>query len=140
MAAPLRIDRQPVLAGVTLASGVVVVLFWAFYFTGTATLGQGHPVKRIFEAAFPAADAVLATALVVTGVLLLLRRASAAFTLVIAASMSLYLGVLDATFYLRHGFYTPLMPDAATEIAVNLLCVGGGIAGLRLGWRLWRAL
>ena len=140
MAVPMRIEKQPVLAGVTLASGVLVVLFWAFYFTETATLGQGHPVKRIFEAAFPAADAVLAAALVATGVLLLLRRASAVFTLVIAASMSLYLGVLDATFYLRHGFYTPLTSDALTEIAINLLCVGGGILGLRLGWRLWRTM
>jgi len=140
MAVPMRIEKQPVLAGVTLASGVLVVLFWAFYFTETATLGQGHPVKRIFEAAFPAADAVLAAALVATGVLLLLRRSSAVFTLVIAASMSLYLGVLDATFYLRHGFYTPLTSDALTEIAINLLCVGGGILGLRLGWRLWRTM
>jgi hypothetical protein len=140
MAAPMRIEKQPVLATVTLAAGALVVLFWAFYFTETATLGQGHPVKRIFEAAFPAADAVLATALVATGVLLLLRRASAAFTLVIAASMSLYLGVLDATFYLRHGFYSPLTSDALTEIAINVLCVGGGILGLRLGWRLWRTM
>jgi hypothetical protein len=82
---------------------------------------------------------VFAAALIATGVLLVKRHASAPFFLVIAASMSLYLGMLDVTFYTRHGLYTPLTADAASEIVINVLCIVGGLVGLNAGWRLWRA-
>lgn len=134
-----QLDLRLVLAAATLAAGALVLAFWAVYLTEAATLGQQNPLKATFEAAFPFADLVFAAALIAAGVLLLKRHAGAPFFLVVAASQSLYLGILDVTFYARHGLYTPLTPDAATEIAINLLCIGGGVAGLKAGWRLWRA-
>jgi hypothetical protein len=128
----------PALAWVSLAAGALVILFWALYFTGSAALGQDDPLRRSFETAFPLADGVLAATLVATGVQLLRRRSNALFFLVIAASMSLYLGLLDTTFYLRHGMYSPLTAGAVSEILINTLCVGGGLVGLRYGWRRWR--
>jgi hypothetical protein len=52
--------------------------------------------------------------------------------------MSLYLALLDLTFYSRQGLYTA---DAGSvlELIVNGLCLGGGLLGLRCGWTLWTA-
>lgn len=138
MAERMRLNSPPALAWASLAAGTLVILFWALYFTESASLGQDDALKRSFETAFPPADGVLAVTLVATGVQLLRRRPNALFFLVIAASMSLYLGVLDTTFYLRHGLYSPLTPHVAIEILINALCVGGGLVGLCYGWRRWR--
>lgn len=133
-----RLEPRAVLAWTTLVAGALVLLFWALYFTEAATLGQQDPLTATFEAAFPLADLVFAGALIATGVLFLKRHESAPFFLVIAAAQSLYLGILDSTFYARHGLYLPLTADSLTEIAINALCVGGGVFGLKAGWRIWK--
>ncbi|MGA2381834.1 MAG: hypothetical protein ABSG61_00200 [Gemmatimonadales bacterium] len=133
-----RVEPRTVLAWTTLVAGALVLLFWAVYFSDAATLGQQDPLKASFEAAFPLADLVFAGMLIATGVLFLLRRESAVFFLIAAASMSLYLGILDVTFYATHGLYAPLTSDAITEIAINVLCVGGGLFGLKAAWQLRR--
>ncbi|MGD0993440.1 MAG: hypothetical protein ABR998_13320 [Gemmatimonadales bacterium] len=130
-----RLESRTVLAWTTLVAGALVVLFWAVYFSDAAALGQEDPLKAGFEAAFPLADLVFAGMLIATGVLFLLRRQGAVFFLIAAASMSLYLGLLDVTFYARHGLYA-LTPDAITELAINVLCIGGGVFGLRAAWQL----
>ena len=135
----LRVDLRGVLPWATLAAGGLVLLFWALYLSDAATLGQGDPLRATFEGAFPLADVVFAGALIATGVLFLRRHEAAPFVLVIAAAMSVYLGVLDVTFYAEHGLYTPVTADAATEILINVLCIGGGIYGLRAAWHLWSA-
>ena len=132
-----RVEPRTLLAWTTLVAGALVVLFWAVYFSDAAALGREDPLKAGFEAAFPLADLVFAGMLIATGVLFLMRRESAVFFLVAAASMSLYLGLLDVTFYARHGLYN-LTPDTITEIAINALCVGGGVFGLRSAWHLRR--
>ena len=138
MAAPRHTHRVPPLAWVTIAGGVLIVLFWSLYFAGAAGFGQADPRKRIFEAAFPVADGVLAATLVATGILLARgRRATAAFTLVAAAAQTLFLGLLDATFHTVHGYYWPLNAEAVIAVAINGLCIGGGLLGLRAAWRLW---
>jgi len=133
-----RLEMRTALAWTTLVAGALVVLFWAFYLSDAAALGQEDPLRAGFEAAFPLADLLLAGMLITTGVLFLMRRESAVFFLVAAASMSLYLGLLDVTFYTRHGLYA-LTADAITEMAINALCIGGGVFGLKAAWRIRRA-
>jgi hypothetical protein len=140
MAAPHVARRIPVLAWLTVAGGAAIVLFWTAWFTGLSDLGQSHPVKSGFEVAFPVADGLLAITLFATGVLLARgRRAPAAFALVAAAAQTLFLGLLDTTFNLAHGFYHPFGADAAVTAGINLACVAGGVAGLAAAWRLWRS-
>ncbi len=138
-----RIARHVPLAIATIAAGALVVLFWALYFAGAgagggAATGQDE-VAASFESAFPAADLLFACTLFATGVLLLRGREEAPFLLTIAAAQSLYLGILDFTFYFGQGFYARLTADSATELGINALCIGGGLAGVRAAWRLWGA-
>lgn len=137
MSTTLRRESWPGLAGVTLAAGALVLAFWAVYFADATLLGLNHPLIQSYEAAFPAADGVFAAALLATGIAALRKNHVAYFFLVVAASMSAYLGVLDTTFYLRHGFYVPFTADAVTELVINALCVVGGVGGLRYAWQHW---
>jgi hypothetical protein len=133
-------DRQirRILGWVTLGAGLLMTTFWLLYFSAAADLGQHHPLFHEFELAFPLADGVLAVMLFTASRCLLAGRPSGPFWLVAAASMSLYLGILDLTFYGRQGLYVPLTGSALIALAGNAICIGGGALGLGLGWRLWR--
>jgi hypothetical protein len=122
---------------ITLLGGLLIFLFWALYFSGAIALGQDDPKASEFEAAFPVADAILGITLIAAGLCLLRRRLPGPFLLVAAAAMTLYLGILDLTFYARQGLYLPINSDTLTTFAISGLCVGGGLLGLRLGWLLW---
>ncbi|MGD8867886.1 MAG: hypothetical protein PVI01_09650 [Gemmatimonadales bacterium] len=128
-----------ILGWVTLAGGSLVLLFWVLYFSRAIDVGQADPLVHAFEAAFPVADGLFAAALFAAAYHLLRCRRPGPFFLVIAGSMSLYLGVLDTTFYIRHGVLSPLDLDSAIGLTVNALCIGGGILALRIGWRHWNA-
>src|SRR5437867_8132979 len=123
----LRMRR--VLGWSTLGGGLLVVLFWALYYAGAISLGR-EPEAAAFEAAFPVADAALAAVLLFAGRELLRGGAAGPLALGAAAAMTLYLGLLDATFYGRAGLYARISAGALPLVASNLLCLSGGAAGL----------
>jgi hypothetical protein len=129
--------RQIAAGWISLAAGSLVVLFWILYFHGALGLGADDPVVTQYELAFPLPDAILAAALFGAGVRLLLNQSAGPFLLVVAASMSIYLGLLDFAFYAQRGLYTELDGTSIVELVVNVLCIGGGAFGLRIGWLLW---
>jgi hypothetical protein len=129
---------RSIAAAATLTGGACVLAFWIMYFASSAALGHGDPTVHAFEGAFLVADAVFAVLLVASGIALLRRRPVGPFLLVAAAAMSLYLALLDLTFYSRQGLYAA-DPGSMLELVVNALCLGGGVLGLRCGWTLWTA-
>ncbi|KPK07472.1 MAG: hypothetical protein AMS20_02725 [Gemmatimonas sp. SG8_28] len=122
----------------TAIGGAFVVTFWVLYFTANDSLGLVEPSVARFEEAFLVADAVFAIVLFATAVSLRLRRSVGPFLLAIAGSMSLYLGLLDATFYARNGLLFPLTGTSAVELVIIGLCIGGGLYALRGAWAIWR--
>lgn len=121
----------------TLAGGALVVAFWLVYYLANDRLGLVATEHVPFEESFVFADAVFALALFAASWSLRHRHAHGPFLLAVAASMSLYLGILDATFCVRNGVLSSLTGGAVAELAVITLCVGGGVYGLRAAWRLW---
>jgi hypothetical protein len=130
-------NRQRLLGWMTLSGGVFVLLFWVLYFSRAVDLGQHDPLIHAFESAFPLADSVFAAVLFAAAYHLLKGKRSGQFFLVVAGSMSLYLGVLDTTFYVSHGIFSPFGIDALVGLTVNALCIGGGVIALYFGWRYW---
>ena len=122
----------------TAVGGALVVSFWALYFAANDVLHMVEPAIAPFEESFVLADTMFAGVLFAASFTLRRRKLIAPFLLAIAGSMALYLGVLDATFYARNGLYFPVTPMAVAEMAINLACIGGGLFGLRLSWRMWR--
>jgi hypothetical protein len=138
MSSSARTKPARAIGWVTLVGGTLVVLFWVLYFTTDVALGTADPRVSAFESAFLLADAAFGAALFAAGYCLLKRKAPGPFLLVVAASISIYLGLLDLTFYGRHGLYGSLDGSAAFELGVNAACVLGGLVGLNWGWKLWR--
>jgi len=129
-------SRDPrALGWVLLAGGALMVLFWILYLSGLVDLGQHDPVIAAFESAFVLADTALGLFLLVAGWKLLRRRPSGPYLMVIAAAMSLYLGLLDLAFYAGVGLYSSLSAAAVFELSLNATCVVGGTACLFYGWR-----
>jgi len=116
----------------------LLVLFWTLYFARVISAAE-NPAIASFESAFWVADGLLAVMLVAGGVGLIRRKAYGLFCMVGAAAMTLYLGLLDLTFYVNQGFYSSLSADAVFQGVVTLCCLFGGGMGLLLGWKLWGA-
>ena len=135
---PKQTRRHRGAALIAFIGSGLLILFWTLYFTGLIAFGQADPILAEFEAAFPIADAMLAAVLVTAGIGLWRGRRFGRFCLTAGSAMTLYLAILDFTFYSRQGLYAPLKTDGAVELVVNLLCLVGGLAGLALGWRLGR--
>lgn len=127
------------LEAATAVGGICVITFWVLYFAANESLGLVEPSFVPFEESFLVADAVFAVVLFATSFTLRARRRAGPFLLAIAGSMSLYLGMLDATFYVRNGLLVPFTAATAIEIVVVSLCVGGGLYALAGAWTMWRA-
>jgi hypothetical protein len=133
-------NREPrALGWVLLGGGALMILFWSLYVSGAVDLGQHDPVVASFESAFVLADTVLGVLLLLAGWKLLRRRPSGPFLMIVAAAMSLYLGLLDLAFYAGIGLYGSLTGAAVFELSLNVICIAGGTWCLRAGWRAWRS-
>ena len=136
----LRIDDKTRrgLAVAAFAGATFLMLFWALYFARVIAPADPNDPIAGFEAAFPIADAMLTVTLLAAGVGLLRRRFYGLFCMVGGAGMTLYLGLLDLTFYAGSGAYSPPAGDGWIELVVNVLCLVGGASGLWLCWKAWR--
>ncbi len=133
---PLEIWKHLEVA--TATGGGLIVTFWALYFAANDVLDLVDPALASLEEAFLVPDALLAAVLFATSVALHRRHAAAPFLLAIAAAVSVYLGVLDASIYVRNGLYSPFTTGEVSAVAIQLTCIGGGAYGLRAAYVLWR--
>jgi hypothetical protein len=122
---------------VLLAGGVLMLMYWALYLTGLAELGQSDPIVAGFEAAFLLADTLLGTLLFLAGWMLLRRRRGGPYLMIVAAAMSLYLGLLDLVFYARRGLFDSASGAGAFELVLIGTCLIAGSYCLWVGWNLW---
>jgi hypothetical protein len=131
-------QRTGTLLGVVLLfGGVLMLAYWSLYLTGLADLGQSDPVIAGFEAAFLLADILLGTLLFLGGWMLLRRRPGGPYLMVVAAAMSLYLGLLDLVFYSRRGLFDSASGAGVFELVLIGTCMIAGSYCLWVGWNLW---
>lgn len=123
-------------AWVAIGGGVSVIAYWTLFFSGAIEGTTTGSLLHHFELAFPGADSLLAAAAIGAGVSLLRGGSAGVFLLIVAGAMSLYLGVVDVSFYGRQGLYLPLTGPGGFELVVNAMCILGGGYVLRAGWLL----
>jgi len=124
-----RYTDRPLALAAFLGSALLAA-FWTLYLMGWTTTGEPGDAVADFEAAFPLADALIVVLLLVGGVGLWTGRSVGRFAVISAASMVLYLGVLDLTFYSRHGLFTNPVGESVLQIVVILACLSGGTLAL----------
>ncbi|MEW5923780.1 MAG: hypothetical protein AB1746_07320, partial [Candidatus Zixiibacteriota bacterium] len=116
------------LAGLLFAGAAINLVFWVLYFGGLLHIDTTRKVViSYYESAFPFADILLGLVMIIGGVGLLRFKDYGRHCLLIASSMIVYLGMLDVTFYARHGLYLPLGVSSIFEIFLNIVCIAGGI-------------
>jgi len=125
-----RALQDRTLAVVALLGSALLAAFWALYLAGVIVLGEPGSAVAEFEAAFPFADALAAVLLVGAGIALWQGRPAGRPAMITSASMVVYLGVLDLTFYSRQGFFTRPGGEGALELALIAACLGGGTFAL----------
>jgi hypothetical protein len=132
---PDRTDQDRPLALLAFLGGALLAGFWILYFAGQVVMGEPGSAAARYEDAFPLADGLIALLLLGAGVRLWTGRAGGRFAMTAAASMVLYLGVLDLTFYSRQGFAAGADGPSAFELALGLTCLTGGALALARCWR-----
>ena len=114
--------------------------YWIAFFTLGNVQVRTDEVYLAFERAFPLADAWM-TACALIGAVGLWRGRSWGFLCGLLASSSLvFLGCLDVLFSLNEGNYRIASQAMATEIAIEVVCLGGGPAVIAYLWVHRRAL
>jgi hypothetical protein len=134
--------------GVLVAGSVLVCAYWIAFFHSDLTLPHFvHDVQNPelvqlttvymgFESAFPLADLLVAVTAALATFYLIGQDAKAVLFGLVASGALGFLALLDISFNLSHGLYTPpyLLKDGGLqmEALINVSCVVGA------AWSIWR--
>ncbi len=119
-----------------LLTAAGTVAYWIGFFTaGDALHSADTDVYLAFEAAFPAADAWMASAALAAAIGLARRRPWAVPAGIAAGSALVFLGLMDVLFNLEHGLYARPSGAMAVETVINVFCVVVGPFLLVYFWR-----
>jgi hypothetical protein len=113
----------------------LLVVYWVAWVGARSLVASDQTSEYVaFEQAFPAADAWLLGAMILSVIQLWRRRPSALLWLVVTGGAGIYLFALDVLFDLQHGIYA--RPQGGViELAINVLTVTLCVALLRSAWR-----
>ena len=116
-------------------SAAATVMYWATFFTSGAVRTSGEAAYLAFERAFPAADAWLAIAAAISGLMLARRDPRALLWGLVAGSSFVYLGLLDTLYNLENGKYASIDGAMAAEVIINLFSLTFGPFLIIYVWR-----
>ncbi len=116
-------------------SAGATVLYWVTFFTSGAVQSSSEGGYIAFERAFPAGDAWLAIAAVISALMLARRDPRALLWGLIAGSSLVYLGLLDTLYNLENGKYASIDGAMAVEVVINLFSLSFGPFLIIYVWR-----
>lgn len=120
------------------------LIFWIDFLNNAQVQRRGYLASRCdswfaWEMSFPLADAwIVATAILGAVGLWYMRESGLLFGLVGGGAM-VFLGLVDALFFLRNGLYQPLTGEVAVELFIHAWMIGFGLSAIASIWR-YRAL
>jgi hypothetical protein len=125
--------------GLLIFAFIANAAYWIVFFTSGDVQVRTDAVYIEFEKAFPAADGWMALCALLGAIGLWRGREWGLLFGLLAASSSIYLGLMDVTFNLNEGIYLIGGAETALEIAINLLTIGLGPVIIIYLWRNRRA-
>jgi hypothetical protein len=121
-------------AGLLIFASVLVVAYWALWFTDRSVVASDHTAEYIaFEQSFPIADGWLVGAAVLAAIQLWRRRPSALAWVFVVGGAGIYLCAMDVLYDLEHGIYTKGQ-GGAIELAIILATAAWSIGAMSVGW------
>jgi len=133
-------------AGLTIAAVLMLLtaagtlLFWVAFFADLETQRSGTLASRsdawfAWELSFPLADLWMAVTGIVGAVGLWRARSGGLLFGLVSGGAMVFLGLMDALFFLENGLYLPLTGEVAVELFIHVWTVAFGGWAIATIWR-----
>jgi len=136
-------DRGPqtlkITAVLMLLTAIGTIIFWATFLADLDAQRQGYlgsacAAWYAWELSFVVADGWMATTAIIGAVGLWRRRPGGLFGLVSGGAM-VFLGLMDAAFFLQNRLYFPPNAEVALEMAIHVWMLAFGLFAIVTVWR-----
>jgi len=131
---------RKVVAALLGLTALLTVAFWAVFFTDYAGQAESYFARQcagwfLWERSFPAADLWLAAACLIGAIGLWRRRDWGVLFTLLGGSALIFLGLMDALFFLQNGLYWPLNADVVVEVIIHLWALTFGPFVIAYVWQ-----
>lgn len=121
-------------------TAVLTAAFWITFFADYAGQAQSYFAHEcagwfLWERSFPAADLWLAAVCLLGAMGLWRRRPWGGLFALLGGSALVFLGLMDALFFLQNGLYTPFNADVLVEAVIHLWALVFGPFVILYVWR-----
>nr|MBC7244279.1 hypothetical protein [Chloroflexota bacterium] len=129
-----------VVAWLLALTALLTVVFWVVFFADYAAQDESYFAQQcgawlLWERSFPAADLWMASACLVGAVGLWKRRPWGLLFALLSGSALIFLGLMDALFFLQNGLYWPVNADVMIEAVIHLWALTFGPFVIAYTWR-----
>ena len=128
-----------VIAVLMLLTAVGTLLFWVTFFADLEAQRGGYLASQCdawfaWEMSFPLADAWMAATAILGAVGLLRMRSTGLLFGLVSGGAMVFLGLMDALFFLQNGLYLPLTGEVAVELFIHLWTAAFGLFAIACIW------
>lgn len=137
-----ELKGRRVVAGLLALTAVLTVAFWVTFFANYAGQAESYFAREcaswfLWERSFPAADLWAATCCLLGAVGLWKRRAWGGLFALLSGSALVFLGLMDALFFLQNGLYSPFNVDVLLEAVIHVWVLAFGAFVIIHTWQRW---
>jgi len=134
-----------VTAALMFLTAVGTLLFWLAFFADLEAQRGGYLASRsdawfAWELSFPLADGWMAVTAILGAWGLWRRRPTGLLFGLVSGGAMVFLGLMDALFFLENGLYLPLNAEVAMELFIHLWTVAFGLFAIAYVWSRRRLL
>ena len=131
---------RKVVAGLLALTAVLTLAFWVTFFVDYAGQAESYFARQcagwfLWERSFPAADLWAATACFIAAVGLWKKRSWGGLFALLGGSALIFLGLMDALFFLQNGLYSPFNADVLVEAVIHIWALGFGAFVIAYTWQ-----
>lgn len=129
-----------VVAALLGLTALLTVVFWITFFADYTAQSESYFARRCaawfpWERSFPVADLWMAVACLLGAAGLWLRRSWGLLFGLVGGGALVFLGLMDALFFLQNGLYWPFNADVAVEAVIHLWALTFGPFVIAYVWR-----
>jgi len=126
-----ELKGRRIVAGLLALTAVLTAAFWVTFFADYAGQAESYFARQcdgwfLWERSFPAADLWAAAACLIGAVGLWRRRSWGGLFALLGGSALIFLGLMDALFFLQNGLYSPFNVDVLVEAVIHIWALGFG--------------
>jgi hypothetical protein len=129
-----------VIAILMLLTAIGIVVYWAAFLADLDGQRAGYFASRseawfAWELSFPLPDTWIAVTAAVGAVDLWRARPGGLLFALVSSGAMVFLGLIDALFFLENGLYLPMNGEVVTQILIQVWMVGFGLVSIRTVWK-----